>query len=79
MLQRLSPSRGAVRARQSRARQRAGLMLYSGILDRRRFLAALRAAGRFDDPDATRQEIEREVAAVLEDFCTRWLTKKPCA
>jgi hypothetical protein len=35
----------------------------------------LRAAGRLAD-DATREEIEHELAEVLSDFARRWLGKK---
>jgi hypothetical protein len=43
---------------------------------KRRLVAALRAAGRLNDAEASRQDIERELAAVLDDFTARWVGKK---
>jgi hypothetical protein len=73
--ERLPLSPGALRARQSRARRRVGLCVFHVEADQRRTLAALRAAGRLAD-DATREEIEHELAEVLSDFARRWLGKK---
>ena len=69
----LSP--GALRARRSRARRRAGLTVFHVEADQRRLIAALRAAGRMTD-DANREDIERALAEILIDFAARWLGKK---
>jgi hypothetical protein len=44
------------------------------VIDRRRFIAALRAADRYAGDG--RDEIEHELAEVIADFCDRWLGKK---
>jgi hypothetical protein len=69
----LSP--GALRARRSRTRRRAGLTVFHIEIDQRRITAFLRAAGRLAD-DASREQIEHALAQVLEDVTARWLGKK---
>src|SRR5262245_30830032 len=49
-------SPGALRARRSRARRRAGMTVFHVEANQRRIIAALRAAGRVAD-DASRQQI----------------------
>jgi hypothetical protein len=71
-------SSGALRARQSRARRRAGLTIFHIEANERRVIAALRAANRLTD-SASREDIERAITEVLLDFVRRWLEKKPCA
>jgi hypothetical protein len=41
-------------------------------------LLLCRAAGRLADDDS-REEVERALAPVLDDFAARWLGKIPCA
>jgi hypothetical protein len=72
--ERLSLSPGALRARQSRARRRAGLCVFHVEADQRRIVAALRVAGRLAD-DASREQIEHALAEVVSDFAVRWLGK----
>jgi hypothetical protein len=73
--ERLPISPGALRARRSRARRRVGQCVFRVEADQRRIVAALQAAGRLAD-DATREEIEHELAEVLSDFARRWLGRE---
>jgi 5-formyltetrahydrofolate cyclo-ligase len=67
---------GALRARRSRARRRAGTTVFHIEADQRRVIAALRAAGRRLADDASRKEIEHALAEVVSDFTRRWLGKE---
>ena len=70
-----SNSPGAIRARKSRARRRAGYKLLHLLVNERRFAAALRARDRWEDVVPT-EDIETAAAEVVSDFCDRWLGKK---
>jgi hypothetical protein len=75
-----SSSPAAHRARRARQRHRDGLVVIRLVHDKRRLVAALRAAGRLNDLDLAMAEIETAVGRVLDDFCDRWLgVKKPNA
>jgi hypothetical protein len=77
---RRSMSTDAVRARRARARRNAGLVVLQRLLvNRRRFVAALRAAHRGELADAGVEEITAAAGQVIEDFIERWLENKPTA
>jgi hypothetical protein len=78
MLQR-SPSRGAARARASRARRKAGIGTYLVRAHTRQLTASLRLANRDLGDDLTRAEIEAELDALVAAFIDRWLRRKPYA
>src|SRR5262245_22630008 len=77
MLERARASRGAMRARASRARRRQGIFTYRLRAHRRRLIAALRAAGA--DGELDQAEIELELDELVEKFIVRWVGKIPCA
>jgi hypothetical protein len=79
MLQRSPISAAAIRARRWRAQRKAGLREVRILVHVRRLRAALAAlrkansrAGSLDSWD----EIEAELAAVVEEFVVRWVGKK---
>jgi hypothetical protein len=75
MLKRRAPSPGAIRARHSSQRRKAGLRVYQIELSERRLRAALQQARRLDNDD-----VEGALAEVVEDFVARWIGEnKPCA
>jgi hypothetical protein len=74
------PDREATRRRQAkwRARIRDGRAVYKLDVDRDRVIEALIVSGRLSEDAALRRsEIERELAAVVEQWATRWLEKNP--
>jgi hypothetical protein len=81
-----SPTAGAARARERRARQRAGVQWDLRVrTSTKRLVAALKAlkAARGDavGPLDTKAALEAELGEVIEAFCARWLgpEKKPHA
>jgi hypothetical protein len=75
MLHRL-PSPDALRARKSRARLKAGVRTFRVRAHHRRLVAALRKANpQAGELDAW-PEVEAELAAIVEEFITRWVGGK---
>ncbi len=72
------PSRAAIRARERRARQRAGIACDLRVrVPTRRLAAAMRAANpRLPEGELSRKAIEAELQAVVETFVERWIGKK---
>ena len=72
------PDKRAVRDRQARwrARVRDGRACYRLELDRDRVIEALLASGRMSEDAALRREqVERELATVIEQWAERWIKK----
>jgi hypothetical protein len=71
--------RRAVRDRQARwrERQRDGRACYRLELSRDRVIEALLASGRLSEDAALRREqVERELACVIDEWAGRWLANK---
>jgi hypothetical protein len=67
------PSAAATRARRWRWRRRNGLVPRRIDVDEHALAAALIASGRLTEGEALRPElIERELAALVADFISRW-------
>jgi hypothetical protein len=64
---------GALRARKSRARHRAGIAVLQVKVHRRRLAAAVRAANRGEPDPEVLAEIEAAAQLVLDDWIDRWL------
>jgi len=79
MLNRPPVSAAACRARRARERHRQGLVVLKLVYDKRRLAAALKAAGRLDELRTSCDELQDAISQVLDDFCSRWLGKKPNA
>ena len=74
---RVSPSPGAVRARESRARKKAGLATYQIRTHRKRLIAALRRINSTLSLDElSRQEVEAELTAQTESWIAAWIGRK---
>jgi hypothetical protein len=75
------PSGAAARARERRARQRAGISHDLRVrVPTRRLVAAMREANPcLPDGDWTTAEIEAELETIVLAFIQRWLEKKPHA
>jgi len=72
--------REATRRRQAkwRARVRDGRACYRLDVDRDRAIEALIVSGRLSEDGALRRElVERELAAVVEQWAERWLKDNP--
>ena len=76
-----SRSPAAIRARESRARLKAGVRTFRVRAHGRRLAAAMRLANPKLGDDLAPEAIEAELDAILDAFCVRWLgpAKKPCA
>jgi hypothetical protein len=71
MLKRRGLSPGAIRARHSRQRRKAGRRVYRIELHEGRLRAALQQAGRLANDD-----VEGALIEVIEDFVARWIGGK---
>jgi hypothetical protein len=78
MLDRRPPSAAAQRARERRARLRAGITRDLRVrVPTRRLMAAVRAANpQLPEGELTTAEIECELQSIVEAFIERWLEKK---
>jgi hypothetical protein len=76
---RRASSPAAIRARERRARQRAGIECDLRVrVPTRRLVAAMRAANpRLRDGELSPAEIEAELEAIVLAFVDRWLLKNP--
>jgi hypothetical protein len=73
------PSSAAARARERRARQRAGITRDLRVrVPTRRLIAAMRAANpRLPEGELSREAIEAELHEIIIALIDRWLRKNP--
>jgi hypothetical protein len=74
-----SASPDAIRARNSRARLKAGVRTFRVQAHIRRLAAAMRRANPRLGDDLTSDQIETELNEIVAAFTDRWLGKKPFA
>jgi hypothetical protein len=74
VLERPPPTPGAIRARRSRARRKAGVETFRLRAHRRRLVAAMRLANpSLGEDELSREAIERELESIAAAYCDRWL------